>query len=138
MRFIVKNLGGLSGQKLQGKERLWIYRWALLDFRDAIQRHVELDDRIFRGAPDSASSAKLDHEHDEIRRLLETAIDLAHKAVESKISEAELNRAALKISQTIHKVRHLIEEHSASEDELLKRKIKSYTPKKRTTGGKSN
>jgi hypothetical protein len=138
MRFIAKNLGDLAGQPLQVKERLWIYRWALLDFRDAVQRHVELDDRIFRELSDKDLSIRMDSEHTEIRKLLVLAIDLADRAVEGNMGEPELNQTALKINRTFDKVRHLIEEHTAGEDEIFKLTPQSPASRKRPSGGKAD
>lgn len=129
MKFIAKNLGNLAGQKIQIRERIWIYRWGLWDFRDAVQRHIELDERIFREFKDNALVEETMNEHDEIKKMVDDAIALANNAVEKELGREDLTQSAVNIRKIFDRIRKLIEEHTAREDIILEPARKSHVAK---------
>ncbi len=129
MKFIAKNLGNLARQKIQIRERIWIYRWGLWDFRDAVQRHIELDERIFREFKDNALVEETMNEHDEIKKMVDDAIALANNAVEKELGREDLTQSALNIRKIFNRIRKLIEKHTAQEDIFLEPARKSHVAK---------
>jgi hypothetical protein len=119
MKFLTDSLCGLAGRSVQSKDQLWSYRWALYDFRDGIQRHIELNERIFGTLLGNTSVEETMREHKEIQKQADGIIRLAD-AAESELGQEELNKRALDIREAFTRICELIKAHTAKEDELLK------------------
>jgi hypothetical protein len=92
----------------------------LYDFREAIRRHIELDERIFGTLLGSGSMKGMTGEHETIQKQVDTAIRLAENAVYNRLGRERLNKCASEIRETVEGVCRLIEAHIAQEDRLLK------------------
>ena len=130
MKFLINSLSTLSTQTNQEmpysiplKDRIALYRWSLYDFREAIQRQIELDERIFLG---SSSTEGILREHQGIREQINIAIGLAENAVYHKINQEELNIYSLNIIEAVNKICESIEQHIAKEDKLLKQRLNTH------------
>ena len=130
MKFLINSLGTLSTQSNQEmpysiplKDRIALYRWSLYDFKEAIQRQIELDERIFLG---SSSTEGILREHQGIREQINIAIGLAENAVYNKTSQDELKIYSLNIIEAVNRICELIEKHMAKEDELVKQLLKTH------------
>ena len=125
MTFLTKSLKNLTrksqgeGKSVQLKEKITLYRWSLYDFREAISRHIELDERIFQGLQNSASSAELTTEHGEIKKRIDDIIQQAENAVYNRLSREELKQSANAMTGTVKDVCKICEAHIAKEDALL-------------------
>ena len=119
MKFLADSLNKLAAQPVHVKERIWCYRQGLYDFRDAIARHIELDERIFSELRDRSSEEKTEREHQEIRALLEKAVQLASGAIEDEDREEEMKRDALRLQRAFERAYQMIEEHIDREDRML-------------------
>jgi hypothetical protein len=124
IRFLVKSRENLAIEDTQARERLWAYRCGLYDFRDAIQFHIELDERIFRALPVDVSAKDTEEEHQEIQRVVSELIDLADSAVIEKLGPEELQIFTEKIWLAFSKTRDLIEAHIAVENAILEEALK--------------
>jgi hypothetical protein len=127
MKFLTNSWGDLASQSSQGiaksnklKDQITIYRWSLYDFREAVRRHIDVDERLFENLPSSTSSEELPGEHEIIQKLLDKAISLAEDAVYNKLSEEDLNKCASDIKKAVDRISELISAHTAKEDMLLK------------------
>ena len=120
MNFLSKSLGGLAALSTHTKELIWIYRWGLWDFREAVKRHVVLDENIFSVLTGNSLVGETLKEHEEIHRLLNGVIKLADNAVENELDKKGLSKVALDINKAFDKVCRLIEVHTRTEDKLLK------------------
>ncbi|MFC1962851.1 hypothetical protein ACFLWB_02510 [Chloroflexota bacterium] len=127
MKFITKSFESVAtksdqviAQSIQLNDLKMLYLWPLYDFREAIQRHIVLDERIFNTLSDSTSIEDTMIEHEEIRKLADNAIQLAENAVYNEFSQEELNQSALNIRETFKRICKLIEAHTTAEDRLLK------------------
>ncbi len=125
MKFLTKSLSDLAIESGRGtaqssrlKDQITLYRWSLYDFREAIQRHIELDNRILEITPGNASMAEIISEHDNIQKQMDDAIELAENAVYNKLEREEINQCALKIRETVNRICELIKAHTAKEDRL--------------------
>jgi hypothetical protein len=123
MKFLIKAVGRLYPQANQEmpestslKNRIALYRWSLYDFKEAIQRHIELDERIFLGR----STEGILIEHEGILGLISDAIVLAENAVNNKTSREELNVYTIKIIDAVSKICEALELHMTKEDELVR------------------
>jgi hemerythrin-like domain-containing protein len=132
MGFLTKALKKLTtrsqGEKeksVQLKEQIKLYRWSLYDFREAIRRHIELDEHIFRTLCSDVSLEELSKEHEEIRKQLDDVIREAENAVYNKLSRQELNQSAHIIREAVKKLCQGCKEHIAEEDNLLKTERRS-------------
>ena len=128
IKFLTNSLSGLSTQSSQGgvqsnqlNDQITLYRWSLYDFREAIRRHIDLDERIFKIPPGSTPGVGLRGEHETIREQLDKAISLAENAVYNKLSNEELNKSASDIVEVVDRVCESIVAHIAKEDRLLKK-----------------
>jgi hypothetical protein len=126
----MKALSPLSMQSNQGieqstqlKDRIVLYRWSLYDFREAIQRQVELDNQIFLG---SSSIEEILREHQTIRDQIDIVIGLAENTVFNEMSQEELNICSLKIIEAVNKICKSIEQHIAKEDKLLGQRLNTH------------
>ena len=86
-----------------------------------VQRHIEIDDRIFEAILDSNSVEQRVKGHQEICQQVDGVILLADDAVKDGLGQGELEQDALDIKEAIPKICQLIETHMSKEDELLKR-----------------
>ncbi|OGO43881.1 MAG: hypothetical protein A2Z05_06550 [Chloroflexi bacterium RBG_16_60_22] len=121
MNFLAKSLDKMSDKSVDVKERLWSYRQGLHDFREAVLNHIERDEAIFRALLKNAPVDESLAEHDDIHELVALAIRAADYAINHELSQAEMNQCALKIKTVFTRACQLIQEHTAKEDELLKR-----------------
>jgi len=124
--FLTKSLDSLAAKSDQGimkinqlKEQITLYRWPLYDFREAVKRHMDVDEHVFRDYQGTAPLEDLDKEHEVIRKQLDKAITLAEKAGYSSLSEEELRKWGSDIKKTVDKVCKLIRAHTAKEDKIL-------------------
>jgi hemerythrin-like domain-containing protein len=129
MKFLTRALKKLTAQSHQGdpaatrktelKEHIKLYRWSLYDFREAIRRHIEMDDRIFNVLLDTHLSEEMDRGHEEISRRIDKVIGLAEEAVYNNLGRKELNRSAAEIKEAVKQLCNYCESHIALEDSVL-------------------
>ncbi len=127
MKFLIKRLNSLANQPGEGraqstrmKEQITLYRWSLYDFREAIRRHINLDERVFETLPANSLIEDLVREHKTIQKKVDDAISLAEKAVYSRLSREGLSRCASDITIAVSAICESIEAHIGKEDGLLK------------------
>jgi hypothetical protein len=127
MKFLTNSWSDLAGKSNQGitqsarlKNQIRLYRWSLYDFREAIRRHIDLDERLFKNLPSATPGEDLNGEHETIQKLLDKAISLAENAVYNKLSKEELNKCASDIKEAVDRICDLIGAHTAKEDDLMK------------------
>ncbi len=125
MRFLTRSLKKLTAQSREGtaaelKERIMLYRWSLYDFREAIRRHIEMDDRIFSTLINDDMSVGMDREHEEISQRIEDVIALAEEAAYNKLGRRGLDRLAAQITEAVKVLCDVCQRHIAREDEILK------------------
>ena len=127
MRFLTKALKTLTtqsygeeGKSAQLKEQIKLYRWSLYDFREAIRRHIELDEHIFQALLSHVPLEELSKEHEEIRKQIDDVIRQAENAVYNKLSREELNQGANTIREAVEKICQVCQAHIAKEDSILK------------------
>ena len=82
IRFLTNSLRGLAAQSRQGiaqstqlKNQITLYRWSLYDFREAIRRHIDTDERLFQKFLGSTSVEDLIGEHEAIQNQLDKEDD---------------------------------------------------------------
>jgi hypothetical protein len=124
LRFLVKSRENLATEDFHAKERLWAYRCGLYDFRDAIQFHIEVDERIFQALPGDISFKDSKEAHREIQRVVNDLIQLADSAVIERLGTQELQIYTEKIGLAFGKTRDLIEAHIAVENAILQEALK--------------
>lgn len=124
LRFLVKSRENLVTEDIRAKERLWAYRCGLYDFRDAIQFHIEIDERIFKALPGNISLNYSMEEHREIQRVVNELIKLADSAAIERLGLEELHRYTEKIGLAFNKTHDLIEAHIAVENAILQEALK--------------
>jgi starch phosphorylase len=120
IKFLTEKLSGFAAEPAQLKDQITLYRWSLYDFREAIRRHIEVDERLFENLMESTPVEDLIEEHETIRKQLDKAISLAENAVYNKLSQEELNKCASGIRQTVSTICESIGVHTAKEDRILK------------------
>jgi hypothetical protein len=133
LKFLIHSVGRLDPQLCREManatsimNRIALYRWSLYDFKEAIQRHDELDKRIFEGRRSLAGILK---EHQGILEQISSAIVVAESAVHNTMSREELNVYLVKTTLAVNKICQTIELHLAREDELVRQHQKpSPTP----------
>ncbi len=125
MEFLTKSLSGLATQSSRGtaqsaqlKDQITLYRWSLYDFREAIRRHIDLDESILEALPGTSVEATMG-EHETIQKQLDNVIRLAENAVYNKLRRDELNKCALDIRDAVNGICRAIGAHMAKEDRLL-------------------
>ncbi len=124
LRFLVKSRENLAAKDHQARERLWAYRYGLYDFRDAIQSHIEVDERIFKAIPADISTVDSNKEHRTIQAVIDELIRLADSSIFDKLGPEELYWYAEKIGLAFNKIRELIEAHIARENAVLHETLK--------------
>ena len=124
MKFLINALSPLYTQSDQEipystllKDRIALYRWSLYDFKEAIQRQIELDERIFLG---ERSMEEILRENQGILEQINNAIVLAENAVDNKTNQEELKTYSLNIIEAVNRICKTIELHMTKEDELVK------------------
>ena len=129
IKFLIHSVGRLDPQLCREManatsimNRIALYRWSLYDFKEAMQRHDELDRRIFRGRRSIEGIIK---EHQGIMEQVSSAIVLAESAVNNSVSREELNVYLVKTTIAVNKICETIELHLAREDELLRQHPKT-------------
>ena len=127
MKFLTDSLRKMTVPSSQGtaqsdrlQEQIRLYRWSLYDFREAIRRHIDLDERIFAMLLGRTSVEDIMGEHETIQKQLDNAISLAENAVYNKLRREELNKCASDITGAVSKICESIGAHMAKEDRLLK------------------
>jgi hypothetical protein len=124
LNFLLKSRDKLATEDTSAKERLWAYRCGLYDFRDAIQFHIELDERIMQAFLDDISLKSSKEEHREIHKVIDELIRLADSAVIETLEPEELHNYAEKIGLAFGKTCDLIEAHMAAENAVLQETLK--------------
>jgi hypothetical protein len=126
MKFLINALSTLYTQSDQEmpsstplKDRIALYRWSLYDFKETIQRQIELDERIFLG---SRSKEGILREHQGILEQINNAIVLAENAVSNKTSQEELKIYSLNIIEAVNRICETMELHMTKEDELVRQR----------------
>jgi hypothetical protein len=124
MKFLINAVSRLYSQSVQEmpdstslKNRITLYRWSLYDFKEAIQRHIELDKRIFLGG---RSTEGILREHQGILEQINNAIELAENAADNKTSREALNVYLIKIIMAVNTICETIGLHMTKEDELVR------------------
>jgi hemerythrin-like domain-containing protein len=125
MTFLTRSLKKLAAQSHRGtaaelKERIMLYRWSLYDFREAIRRHIEMDNRIFGMLLTDNTSVELDRGHEEISRRIDDVVKLAEDVVYKKSGRSDLDQAAAQIKESVRVLCDTCQRHIALEDEILK------------------
>jgi hypothetical protein len=131
IKFLIHAVGRLDPQLYQGmadatslKNRIALYRWSLYDFKEAMQRHDETDQRIFEGRRSLAGILK---EHRGIMEQISNAITLMESAINNTLFREELNVYLVKTTLAVNKICETIELHLAGEDELV-RQLQKTSP----------
>jgi hemerythrin-like domain-containing protein len=124
MKFLARALKKLTAQSHRGtaadlKDHITLYRWSLYDFREAIKRHIEMDDRIFTMLINRDKSVEMDRGHDDINRRIDEVIELAENAVYHDLGRQELNRSATDIKEAVRMLCDTCQIHIAREDDIL-------------------
>ena len=125
MRFLVNAVGRLDlksclhiADSNSLKNRITLYRWSLLDFKEAIQRDTELHKRLFPGNLLSKEMLRVSHE---ILERINDAIALADDAFREKIMREELNVILVKINLAVNAICEAVKLNLTREDELVKK-----------------
>jgi len=124
MKFLARALKKLTAQSHRGtaadlKDHITLYRWSLYDFREAIKRHIEMDDRIFNTLLSQLKSAEMDRGHEDISQRIDEVIELAENAVYHELGRQELNRSAADIKGAVRVLCDTCQTHIALEDAVL-------------------
>jgi len=124
MRFLARALKKLTAQSHRGtaadlKDHITLYRWSLYDFREAIRRHIEMDDRIFATFLNQGKSTETDRGHEDINRRIDEVIELAENAVYHDLGRQALNRSAADIKEAVRMLCDTCQTHIAREDDIL-------------------
>ncbi len=129
MKFLTKALSTLSTRPIQLisyftplRDRIARYRWSLYDFKEAIRRQSQLDERILHNSDQMKDILK---EHQEIRERIDAAIKLADDAVNRKTTQARLIGYSWKINEAVNGICQVLERHMAKEDNLLRQRQKA-------------
>lgn len=127
MKFLTNSLQELAappnpktGARVQTKEWLQSYCFALRDLRDGIYDHIELDERIFKALSPEVKNKSLSIEHKNIKLQIDQAVQLVEDTMNTVITAEELQQRALEITSLVEKIRKLIQTHTTKEDKLLK------------------
>ena len=125
MKFLTQALKQLSTQSHEGtaidlKDRITLYRWSLYDFREAIRRHIETDDRIFDILLSEGVSKEMDRGHEEIVRRIDDIVKLAEDAVYTSLSLPESDKSAADIEKAVKALCDFCQAHIEREDSFLK------------------
>jgi hypothetical protein len=134
LKFLIHSVGRLDPQSCRIASssalhnRIALYRWSLYDFKEAIQRHNELDKRIFQG---SRAIERVTKENQAILEQITGTIALADSAVNNKVMREELNVFLVKITMALNKICETIDLHMAKEEALVKQHQKSRVPSTR-------
>lgn len=121
MQSLTKSAENLAAQPTYARERLWNYRQALYDFRDALWFHLDIDERVFKSLFGDTFLEDPIEEHQEIQRLVNDMICVADNATIEKLGREELNQFCEKLGGAFKKVCQLIELHIAKENAILEK-----------------
>jgi chromosome segregation ATPase len=129
MKFLTKALSTLSTRPIHLityltplRDRIAHYRWSLYDFKEAIRRQSQLDERILRNSNEMKEILK---EYQEIRDRIDSAIKLAEDAVNRKMTQEKLIGYSCKISEAVDGICRILEQHMDREDNLLVQRRKT-------------
>jgi hypothetical protein len=100
------------------KNRVTLYRWSLLDFKEAIQRDTELHKRFFL---DNLLLTDMLRKNQEILERINDAIVLAENAFSGKILREELNVILIKINLAVNAICESIKLNMTGEEELVQK-----------------
>jgi predicted nucleic acid-binding Zn-ribbon protein len=127
MKFLTKALkkltaqsAGTKGKSTRLEEQIRLYRWSLYDFQEAIKRHIELDDQIFRTLHDRGTLEQLSREHEEIKKLIDDVVRQAENTVYNPSGREELKQSADNIKEAVKEICQSCQAHMTKEDALLK------------------
>jgi len=131
MKFLTRALKRMTTQSHRGtatelKDRITLYRWSLYDFREAIRRHIEMDDRIFSMLLSEGMSAEMDRGHEEISKRLDEVIALTENAAYNELNRQELNKSASAIKKAVNVLCDTCQAHIAREDSILEPALKGF------------
>jgi hypothetical protein len=126
MRFLTNSLSNLAAQSSQGtaqstvlKDQIVPYLWRLYDFRVAVRRHIDVDERVFETLLDTSVKDKRG-EHKAIQKQMDDAIRLAENAVYNRLRRNEMKKCVTDLGKAVNAMCELIGAHMAGEDRLLK------------------
>jgi hypothetical protein len=121
MRSLTRTVENLSAQPAVAREKLWGYRQALYDFKDAIWFHLDIDERVFKSILGEGFTDDPIGEHQEIQRLVKDMIILADDSAIERCAQPELDRFCGQLSEAFKKICKLIELHIAKENAILEK-----------------
>jgi hypothetical protein len=121
MRSLTKAVENLSAPPAQARERLWGYRQALYDFKDAMWFHLDMDERVFKSVLGEKYTEDPETEHDEIRRLVGALVATAENTLVDRMGQPEMDYYCEKLGAAFKKICKLIELHIARENAILER-----------------
>jgi len=129
IKFLIHAVGRLDPQLFQEmasstaiRNRMALYRWSLYDFKEAMQRHDELDKRIFEGRRSLGGILK---EHQAILEQISSTISLVESAAVNTLIREELNVYLAKTTIAVNNICETIELHMNREDELVRQHQKT-------------
>jgi hypothetical protein len=129
MRSLTRAVENLSSQPAEAKERLWGYRQALYDFKDAMWFHLDVDDRVFKSILGEEAAEDPAAEHREIQQLVNDMVTMAECAVTDRMGREEMDRLCSSLGLAFKKICKLIELHMARENAILERVQKALNHK---------
>lgn len=121
MQSLTRSVESLTRSPANINEKISNYRCRLYDFRDAIWRHLEIDERIFESVLGDTFVEDPIEEHQEIQRLVSDMVSLAENAVVERLGQEELNLYCVSLANAFGKICSLIELHMAKENTILER-----------------
>jgi hypothetical protein len=127
MRFLARSQENLVIRDIRAKERIWAYLCSLHDFHDAIQFHIEVDERIFRALPVGVSLRDMEEKHETIKKLIGELIGLVDSDVVDRLGEVELDRYTKKIGLAFNKICDIVETHIMLENAMLEEALKKIS-----------
>jgi hypothetical protein len=123
MRFLARSQKNLSFEDALAKEKIWAYHCGLHDFKEAMQFHIDIDDRIFQSLPQDISLKGPEEEHGEIQKLLNELTELADSTIIDRLDTQELSEYTEKIGLAFSKICELVEVHTRTEDRMLEKAL---------------
>lgn len=124
MKFTTSAVGKLDLQSMPGiatsnalKERIALYRWSLLDLKEAVQRDFELNRQVFSAGPSLKAIAR--ENRDILGKIIE-AISIAEQIADSRILREELNVILVKVNLAVNAICEAVKLHLIKEEVLAK------------------
>ena len=126
MRFLIERLNDLSVQSNQRiaplttlNEKIFLYRYLLDNFQEAIRCHNELYERI-EMLYGGILNEEIIIEQKEIEEQLDNIVSVTHNAVYHRLQRHELNRYASDIIKGVNRICESIDMHIAKKERALK------------------